>query len=113
MSFAAGTALAVDPCPADADLRDYGAINTKWSAPFASAQGGAIPVSFLDAPFPDNAFSVAICTVSQAASETLRFDVPATVKKRRCTVTERANSDGTVSFVVSFSAKAGFAIAFR
>ena len=113
VSFAAGTSLVVDPCPADADLRNYGAINTKWSAPFANAQGGAIPVSFLDIPFPDKAFSVAICTVSQTASGSLTFDVPRTVKKRKCTVTERANSDGTVSFVVSFSAKAGFALAIR
>ena len=112
VSFAAGTALAVDPCPADADLRDYGAINTKWGAPFASTQGGAIPVSFLDRQFPDTAFSVAICTVSQTASETLQFDVPGTVKSRKCTVTTRTNPDGTVSFVADFSAKPGFILSF-
>ncbi len=113
VTFAAGTALAVDPCPADADLRAYGAINTKWSAPFANAQGGAIPVSFLERPFPDNAFFVTICTVSQAAAETLQFDVPATVQKRKCRVSQRANSDGTVSFVVRFSARPGFVMDFR
>lgn len=108
VSFAAGTTLVVDPRPADADLRDYGAINTKWGVPFANAQGGAIPVSFLDGQFPDTAFSVAICTVSQTASETLQFDVPAIVKRRRCTVTTRTNPDGTVTFVANFSAKPGF-----
>lgn len=113
VSFAAGTTLVVDPCPADADLQAYGAINTKWNAPFANAQGGAIPVRFLDSPFPDNAFSAAICTVSQSAAETLQFDVPATVQKRKCTVSQRPNPDGTVSFVAGFSAKAGFAVVFR
>ena len=108
VSFAAGTALVVDPCPADADLREYGAINTKWGVPFASTQGGAIPVSFLDRQFPDTAFSVAICTVSQTASETLQFDVPGTVKRRKCTVTTRSNPDGTMTFVANFSAKPGF-----
>ena len=108
VSFVAGTALVVDPCPADADLRDYGAINTKWGVPFASTQGGAIPVSFLDSQFPDTAFSVAICTVSLTASETLQFDVPGTVKRRKCTVTTRSNPDGTMTFVANFSAKPGF-----
>ena len=108
VSFAAGTALVVDPCPADADLREYGAINTKWGVPFASTQGGAIPVSFLDSQFPDTAFSIAICTVSQTASETLQFDVPGTVKRRKCTVTTRSNPDGTMTFVANFSAKPGF-----
>lgn len=114
VSFAAGTGLVVDPCPSDADLQAYGAINTRWGVPFTGAAAGeAIPVTFLERTFPEKAFSAAICTVSAAAAETIAFDVPSRVQKRKCRVATRPNPDGSVTFVAGFSARSGLIVNFQ
>ena len=112
VSFAAGTTLVVDPYPADADLRAYGAINTKWGAPFANAQGGAIPVSFLDRQIPDTALSVAICTVSSTAA-TPTFTFPQRYSRLKAVSSAwRTNGDGTRTFEVRFE-KQGVVVVYR
>ena len=114
VKFADGTGLVVDPCPSDADLQTYGAINTRWSVPFTGAAAGeAIPVTFLERTFPEKAFSAAICTVSAAAAETIAFDVPSRVQKRKCRVATRPNPDGSVTFVAGFSARSGLIVNFQ
>ena len=62
---------------------------------------------------PNNAFDVAICTVSVEASATLKFDVPETVQKRKCEVVQRTNADGTVTFVAKIAAKPAMVISIR
>ena len=114
VKFADGAGLVVDPCPSDADLQTYGAINTRWSVPFTGAAAGeAIPVTFLERTFPEKAFSAAICTVSAAAAETIAFDVPSRVQKRKCRVATRPNPDGSVTFVAGFSARSGLIVNFQ
>lgn len=114
VQFAAGTSLVVDPCPADADLVTFGAINTKWEVPFSSdADDGAITVSLVAKELPNNAFDVAICTVSAEASTSLKFNVPGTVQKRKCEVVQRTNADGTVTFAAKVAAKPAMVISIR
>lgn len=114
VQFAAGTSLVVDPCPADADLVAFGAINTRWEVPFSSdADDGAITVSLETKELPNNAFDVAICTVSAEASSSLKFNVPGTVQKRKCEVVRRTNVDGTVTFAAKVAAKPAMVISIR
>ena len=114
VQFAAGTSLVVDPCPGDLDLAGFGAINTKWEVPFSSdADDGSVTVSLETKELPNNAFDVAICTVSAEASASLKFNVPGTVQKRKCEVVRRANADGTVTFVAKVAAKPAMVISIR
>lgn len=114
VQFAAGTSLVVDPCPADADLAAFGAINTRWEVPFSSdADDGSVTVSLETKELPNNAFDVAICTVSAEASASLKFNVSGTVQKRKCEVVQRTNADGTVTFAVKVAAKPAMVISIR
>ena len=113
VTFAEGTSLEVD-LAATGDLAEFGAVNTKWSAPFASgAADGKIAVSLPVRPLPDGQTSVAICTVTATAAENLEFALPGSVSRRKCTIDRRTNADGTVTFLAVVSAKPGLLISFK
>jgi hypothetical protein len=108
ISFAEGTGLRLSPLgEGDSDVKGYGLYNVKWSAPFNLEEtDGKLNVA-LDMPsnrseIPGK-FSFGVCTVSEAAAESLRDNIELpTVRGYALTVSEECIDEGTVTFKASY-----------
>ena len=102
-------ALRFDAAPQDVEMQEFGAINLKASAPFATVieNGGKVPVSF---DMPENAaqqYDVALFTVDASAANGIvsALDIPEKFvsgdKKYRVTVSQRAATvDGSPAVTI-------------
>ena len=116
-AFAAGTALILDPDPADADLAAFGIVNTRWSEPFVStAADGRIDLKLEDDPILESdvgQFAVAVCTIPATSAKGLAsvFRLPR-LSHYKTEISPRANGDSSVTLLAIFTRK-GFAISLR
>ena len=102
----AGGGIKLDHAPADAGAAAYGLWNTKWSTPFARAEGvtAKVPV-MVDmgdlTGMPEEISRYAICTVAadKAAGVKGMLEVQKPFKGYVTGVEERANADGTVTLL--------------
>lgn len=95
-----GAALGVDA--ASAAMADRGIVNTRWTAPFvARTTDGLVPVK-VEGVTGDADVVVPLLTVGAEASKTLRVSVKR-VPGFRAAVAQRANDDGTVTYVAGFT----------
>ena len=103
----AGGGIKLDRAPTDAGVATYGFWNTKWSAPFARAEGvtAKVPVMVDTGDLtgmPEEISRYAICTVAadKAAGVKGMLEVQKPPFKGYVTdVEERANADGTVTLL--------------
>ena len=102
----AGGGIRLDHAPADAGVAAYGFWNTKWSAPFARAEGvtGKVPVSIdmgelTDVPSPVSRYAICTVAADKAADVKGMLDVQRPFKGYVTGVEERANADGTVTLL--------------
>lgn len=110
VSFAADTSLQID-FSATGDLATKGVAAANF---VSSAADGKIPLQFVGTEVLTSAEkSVAICTVSSALKDSLKFDYPESINRRAVSVTSRDNPDGTVTFFVSVVAKRALVIIFN
>ena len=103
-----GATLSLD-LSATGEFKEKGVVNAA-ETPFAVEGGGAIPVALVSsAELPEEAFEVAICTVTNTLTGTLEFSaVPSRFLKRSASVVTRDNEDGTVTFAVRLAVRTGF-----
>ncbi len=102
----AGGGIRLHGVPSDAGARQYGFWNTKWSVPFARAEGWTDKVPVMidmsgqsDMPSPVSRY--AICTVAAGQADAVKelFAVRAPFKGYVTDVEKRANADGTVTLL--------------
>ena len=98
----AGGGIKLDRAPSDAGVATYGFWNTKWSAPFARAEGvtAKVPVmvdmgELTDMPSPVSRY--AICTVAADKADAVKamLEVQKPFKGYVTGIETRANADGT------------------
>ena len=102
----AGGGIRLDREPADAGAAAYGLWNTKWSTPFARAEGmtAKVPV-MVDmgelTDMPENISRYAICTVAadKAAAIKAMLSVRSPFKGYVTDIETRANADGTATLL--------------
>ena len=90
--------LAVDANSAADGMAEFGFVNTRWSTPFVTG-GNPIRVKVCGLANGEEAV-VPICTVTSTVAQDLSFGL-ARVPGCRGSITTRANSDGTVTFVAN------------
>ena len=111
VTFAEGTAFGVDLEAKDEGLRSFGAVNT--NALFAStASDGKIHLDVAGEVLTDREVAVGVCTVS-ATAPALSFDYPSRISRRHVSVARRANSDGTITYVLTVAGKQGIVLIVR
>ena len=102
----AGGGIKLDRAPSDAGAATYGFWNTKWSAPFARAEGvtAKVPVmvdmgELTDMPSPVSRY--AICTVAADKADAVKgmLEVQKPFKGYVTAIETRANADGTVTLL--------------
>ena len=102
----AGGGIRLDYAPTDAGVATYGFWNTKWSAPFARAEGvtAKVPVlidmgALTDMPSPISRY--AICTVAADKADAVKgmLEVQKPFSGYVTGVETRANADGTVTLL--------------
>ena len=93
-----GASIVVDAGSEAEGMSEFGFVNTRWATPFVPAAADA-PIPVKVCGLADGATAaVPICTVSSAAARGLSFKV-ARIPRCRANVVQRANADGTVTFV--------------
>ena len=102
----AGGGIKLDRAPSDAGVAAYGFWNTKWSAPFARAEGvtAKVPVSIdmgelTDMPSPVSRYAICTVAADKAAGVKGMLAVQKPFKGYVTGVEERANADGTVTLL--------------
>ena len=102
----AGGGIKLDRAPADAGVAAYGFWNTKWSAPFARAEGvtAKVPVmvdmgELTDMPSPISRYAICTVAADKAAGVKGMLAVQKPFKGYVTGVEERANADGTVTLL--------------
>ena len=113
VAFSADTSLQVD-LTRTGEFAERGVV-IAGETPFVSAAAdGKVPVSWTaSADLSDTTSSVAICTVSAALKDSLKFDAPAKFNRRPVAVSCVENSDDTVTFVATVSGKGGLVLMVR
>ena len=102
----AGGGIKLDRAPSDAGAAAYGFWNTKWSAPFARAEGvmAKVPV-MVDmgelTDMPERISRYAICTVTADKADAVKamLEVQKPFKGYVTAVETRANADGTATLL--------------
>ena len=111
VTFAEGTTFGVDLKATDEGLLNFGAVNT--NALFAStAYDGKIHLDVAGEVLTEKEVSVGICTVSSTAPA-LSFDYPSRISRRHVSVAQRANPDGTITYVLTVVGKQGIVLIVR
>ncbi len=111
VTFAEGTTFGVDLKATDEGLLNFGAVNT--NALFTStASDGKIHLDVAGEVLTDKGVSVGICTVSSTAPA-LSFDYPGRISRRPVSVAQRANQDGTITYVLTVADKQGIVLIVR
>ena len=102
----AGGGIKLDRAPSDAGVAAYGFWNTKWSAPFARAEGvtAKVPVmvdmgDLTDMPSPISRYAICTVAADKAAGVKGMLEVQRPFKGYVTGVEERANADGTVTLL--------------
>ena len=102
----AGGGIRLDRAPSDAGVAAYGFWNTKWSAPFARAEGvtAKVPVSIdmgelTDMPTPISRYAICTVAADKAAGVKGMLEVQKPFRGYVTGVEERANADGTVTLL--------------
>ena len=102
----AGGGIKLDRAPADAGVAAYGFWNTKWSAPFARAEGmtAKVPVmvdmgDLTDMPSPISRYAICTVAADKAAGVKGMLEVQKPFKGYVTDIEERANADGTVTLL--------------
>jgi hypothetical protein len=110
-SFAAGTSLELDAFPSGDGMAEWGIVNTKRDAPFASA--GKVKVSFVDdGSEVRDSMPVAICTVKAEAAASLPFAAGRLRSGFYVKTSLRDNGDGTMTLLAEHQ-RMGSRIIFR
>ena len=102
----AGGGIKLDRAPSDAGVAAYGFWNTKWSAPFARAEGvtAKVPVmvdmgELTEMPSPISRYAICTVAADKAAGVKGMLEVQKPFKGYVTGVEERANADGTVTLL--------------
>ena len=102
----AGGGIKLDRAPSDAGAAAYGFWNTKWSVPFARAEGvtAKVPVmvdmgELTDMPSPISRYAICTVAADKAAGVKGMLEVQKPFKGYVTGVEERANADGTVTLL--------------
>ncbi len=102
----AGGGIKLDRAPSDAGVAAYGFWNTKWSAPFARAEGvtAKVPVmvdmgELTDMPSPVSRYAICTVAADKAAGVKGMLEVQRPFKGYVTGIEERANADGTVTLL--------------
>ena len=102
----AGGGIKLDRAPADAGVAAYGFWNTKWSAPFARAEGvtAKVPVmvdmgELTDMPSPISRYAICTVAADKAAGVKGMLEVQRPFKGYVTGIEERPNADGTVTLL--------------
>ena len=102
----AGGGIKLDRAPSDAGVAAYGFWNTKWSAPFARAEGvtAKVPVmvdmgELTEMPSPVSRYAICTVAADKAAGVKGMLEVRRPFKGYVTGVEERANADGTVTLL--------------
>ena len=102
----AGGGIKLDRAPSDAGVAAYGFWNTKWSAPFARAEGvtAKVPVmvdmgDLTDMPSPISRYAICTVAADKAAGVKGMLEVQKPFKGYVTGIEERANADGTVTLL--------------
>ena len=102
----AGGGIKLDRAPSDAGVAAYGFWNTKWSAPFARAEGvtAKVPVSIdmgelTDMPSPISRYAICTVAADKAAGVKGMLEVRRPFKGYVTGIEERPNADGTVTLL--------------
>ncbi len=102
----AGGGIRLDYAPTDAGVAAYGFWNTKWSVPFARAEGvtAKVPVSIdmgelTDMPSPVSRYAICTVAADKAAGVKGMLEVQRPFKGYVTGIEERVNADGTVTLL--------------
>ena len=102
----AGGGIRLDYAPTDAGVATYGFWNTKWSAPFARAEGvtAKVPVSIdlgalTDMPSPISRYAICTVAADKAVGVKEMLEVQKPFRGYVTGVETRANADGTVTLL--------------